>query len=241
MTFTRTTISDINRRTGEPGWLNADAAAAYERMKRDGMPGDSLSDAGRTYAEQKELYEAYLRGELEATAARPGESLHEVGDAIDIKDPARSWVRARPEYGFVKDTVANEPWHMVYRASTDQHLDDQEDDDMGNLDPKQKIPVTGEAAKALGSDEITLGGFVGLAAADYRQNRRDNAKLLTEVQALRRSLGQPVDEKELAERVVEQITDDLQDAVKEALAGTNVDPDFIAKKTADVLAKRLAS
>lgn len=119
-------ISDVNRRNGRAGWLDGPAALAYERMKAAGMPCDCLSDAGRTNAEQAELYAAYLRGELSATAARPGESLHEVGDAIDIAEPARSWVRERQEYGFVKDTVANEPWHMVYGADSDEHKEDDE-------------------------------------------------------------------------------------------------------------------
>lgn len=120
-------ISDVNRRNGHAGWLDEPAARAYERMKAHGMPGGCLSDAGRTNAEQAELYAAFLRGELSATAARPGESLHEVGNAIDVAEPARAWVRARPEYGFVKDTVANEPWHMVYGPDADQHRDEEEE------------------------------------------------------------------------------------------------------------------
>ncbi|MBT0992730.1 M15 family metallopeptidase [Cellulomonas sp. DKR-3] len=135
-------ISDVNRRNGQQGWLDASAARAYERMKAAGMPGGCLSDAGRTNAEQAALYAAFLRGELAATAARPGESLHEVGNAIDIAEPARSWVRARSEYGFAKDTVANEPWHMVYGPDTDQHQDEEADEMAVTLEEMEELVRT---------------------------------------------------------------------------------------------------
>lgn len=111
------TLSDINRRNGKPAWLREDAAGAYERMKRAGMPGGCVSDAGRTYAEQAEMWRRYLAGELPATAARPGTSKHETGIALDVAEPARKWVRKFGKYyGWIKDAVRNEPWHMEYRG-----------------------------------------------------------------------------------------------------------------------------
>ena len=111
------TLSDLNRRTGHPAWLRADAAGSYERMKRAGMPAGCVSDAGRTYAEQAEMYRRYLAGELPATAARPGTSKHETGIALDLAEPARAWVRKFGKYyGWQKDNVRNEPWHMEYRG-----------------------------------------------------------------------------------------------------------------------------
>lgn len=102
-------------------WLAPDAAASYQRMRRDGCP-PGITDAGRTRAEQQRLWERYLRGELVATAARPGTSLHETGLALDIPEPARAWVRAHGEaYGWIKDVVRNEPWHMTYVPARDTH------------------------------------------------------------------------------------------------------------------------
>ena len=116
------TLSDRNRRNGKPAWLRDDAARSYEHMKRLGMPKDCVSDAGRTYAEQAEMYRLYREGKLPATAARPGTSLHETGIALDVAEPARTWVRQRGrEHGWVKDKVRNEPWHMEYDPKLDRY------------------------------------------------------------------------------------------------------------------------
>jgi len=115
----------------------------------------------------------------------------------------------------------------------------EEDDDMP-LDPEQRIPVKGEAAKVLGTTKLTLGGMLGYAAADYRQNRRDNAKVLLQIADLKRTLGQPIDTKALAAEVVEQLADDLEDTVREAVAA-GTDPSAIAVATVELLRKRLAS
>lgn len=137
-------LSDINRRTKELGWLRDDAAAAYERALHAGMPRGYLSDAGRTIAEQEVMFRrsytdnyaasarfdrrwwsgrAWWRKPGAAAAAPPGAlyAYHESGLAIDLAEPARSWLRARPEFGFVKDTVKGEPWHMLYVPGTDRH------------------------------------------------------------------------------------------------------------------------
>lgn len=127
------TISDVNRRTGMPAWLSPLAALAYERAKRDGMPGGCVSDAGRTYAEQRQMWDAYRRGELIATAAYPGTSKHERGNALDLREPARSWLRSRPEYGFVKDRVSNEPWHFEHDGTV-PHINEIVEEIMSNPD-----------------------------------------------------------------------------------------------------------
>lgn len=127
-TIVRTSIGVKNRRNGREAWLNAPAAASFLRMVELGAPEIALSDAGRTYAEQKALYEAYLRGELPATAARPGTSLHEKGNAIDAPEPLRSWLHANGQaFGWVGWTVKNEPWHFVYIESLDTYRPTQED------------------------------------------------------------------------------------------------------------------
>lgn len=104
-----------------PGhWLRADAAASYQRMRAAGLPAGGITDAGRTRAEQEVMYARYLRGELVAYAAKPGTSKHETGRALDLSGHARAWVRAHGQrYGWLRDQVRNEPWHMEYVAALD--------------------------------------------------------------------------------------------------------------------------
>ena len=114
------------KRSGRTAWLDAPAAAAYGRMLQGGCPGGGITDAGRTNAEQWVLWRKFLAGELKATAAFPGTSKHESGRALDlafdVRGDARAWVRAHGRaFGWLKDRVANEPWHMEYVASLDQH------------------------------------------------------------------------------------------------------------------------
>jgi hypothetical protein len=100
-------------------WLAAAPAASYKRMRAAGCPA-GITDAGRTYAEQAELYRRYLAGQLVATAARPGTSKHEKGNALDLPEPARAWVREHgAAYGWIKDRVSREKWHMEYDPSRD--------------------------------------------------------------------------------------------------------------------------
>lgn len=116
MTTTRTAIA--------PGhWLAPAAAASYARMRAAGMPAGGITDAGRTYEQQAALYARYLRGELVATAARPGTSKHETGNALDLAGDARTWVRAHGRaFGWLRDQVAREPWHMEYVLVLDTRL-----------------------------------------------------------------------------------------------------------------------
>lgn len=198
MTLTKKTISDINRRNNKPGWLIPAAAAAYERAKAAGMPGGSLSDAGRTNAEQWELWWKYKNGELAATAAYPGSdaSYHEKGNAVDIAEPARTWLRAHQDYGFVKDTVANEPWHFVYNRNNDKHLNDKEYDVALDLNQVIELKGTG-VGKALGPDfekqGITVGGLLQkllLSTLEVKELRRDVDRLEQNVAAIRRVQGE---------------------------------------------------
>lgn len=90
-------------------------------MLAAGCPAGGITDAGRTRAEQAALYADYLAGRLKATAAKPGTSKHETGRALDLAEPARSWVRTHgAPFGWVRDRVKNEPWHLEYQADKDQ-------------------------------------------------------------------------------------------------------------------------
>lgn len=132
--------------SGRSAWLDDPAAGAYKRMLKAGCPTGCITDAGRTGPEQIEIFMArfttdYARSakydkrlwrgvawwrKVGATnAATPGTSNHETGRALDLAEPARSWVRAHgAAYGWLKDRVRNEPWHMEYLAVHDTHRND---------------------------------------------------------------------------------------------------------------------
>ncbi len=76
----------------------------------------TIESGFRTHAEQKVLYRAWRRGKGNR-AARPGESNHQSGRALDIsvRNPdTYTWLSANAgRFGF-KRTVASEPWHWEY-------------------------------------------------------------------------------------------------------------------------------
>lgn len=80
-----------------------------------------INSAFRTYAEQRELWTAYLNGDG-PRAARPGLSNHQNGVAFDINtrsftSPLYLWMTENaPRYGFIR-TVGGEHWHWEYRPA----------------------------------------------------------------------------------------------------------------------------
>ncbi len=76
----------------------------------------TIESGFRTHAEQTVLYSAWRRGKGNR-AARPGESNHQSGRALDISvrdDATYAWLSANAgRFGFTR-TVANEPWHWEY-------------------------------------------------------------------------------------------------------------------------------
>jgi hypothetical protein len=130
---------------GEWAWLDAPAAASYDRMLADGCPVGGITDAGRTSAEQWEMWLAYKAGRLKATAAYPGTSKHESGRAVDLTGSTLAWVRAHGvDYGWIRDAVKNEAWHIEYMAAWDTKgkTTAQEDD----------MPLSAEERAALKAD-----------------------------------------------------------------------------------------
>ena len=107
----------------ERHWLADDAAASYLRMLAAGCPA-GITSAGRTRAEQQRLRDLYLAGKGNF-ALPPGNSQHELGLALDLPEPARSWVRKNgAEYGWRKDVNPAENWHMEYVSTNDKHKDE---------------------------------------------------------------------------------------------------------------------
>lgn len=114
-------------------WMGAKTAINWIRMNeaaaKDGvMLG--LNSAWRSMKKQQRLWQARQDPEVrkrKGGAARPGHSLHQSGDALDIKTgmgagdpmkkPREQWTKTfrwleenAPRFGF-KRTVRREPWH----------------------------------------------------------------------------------------------------------------------------------
>jgi D-alanyl-D-alanine carboxypeptidase/LysM domain len=106
---------------GELG-LIPEAADAWNAMRAEASsvygidihPGGPLS-AYRTYAQQSELYRAFLAGQG-APANPPGTSSHESGTAVDVQTPAMRWVidQIGSKYGWGKVHAPSEWWHVDY-------------------------------------------------------------------------------------------------------------------------------
>jgi hypothetical protein len=103
-------------------YLASNAAVNWEAMRQaslatygiDLYPAGDLS-AYRSYAQQAQLYDAYISG-LGPLAAPPGTSSHEYGSAVDLADPAMATVidQIGAAYGWAKTEASNEWWHVNY-------------------------------------------------------------------------------------------------------------------------------
>ncbi len=102
--------------------LSPAAADAWNAMRAEAMsaygidiyPGGPVS-AYRTYAQQSQLYGAFLAGQG-APANPPGSSSHESGIAVDVPDPQMRWVidQIGWKYGWGKVHAPDEWWHVDY-------------------------------------------------------------------------------------------------------------------------------
>ncbi|QRN96159.1 M15 family metallopeptidase [Archangium violaceum] len=105
--------------------LRRDAAKAFERMSAAARAEGVwlwVSSGYRTRKQQRFLYERYKQG-LGPRAARPGQSNHQRGTAVDVSvghedTPTYRWLAANAcRHGF-RRTVPSEPWHWEYRPRT---------------------------------------------------------------------------------------------------------------------------
>lgn len=113
--------------------LAAPAAAQYLAMLAAGCPAGCVTSAYRPPAEQEAIFRArytttpvanvkpvvwlgrkwYKRPGV-PTAAVPGTSKHEQGLALDLANPARTWVAENgAPFGWTA-TVSSEPWHFEF-------------------------------------------------------------------------------------------------------------------------------
>jgi LysM repeat protein len=93
---------------------NAMRAEALSSYGVDFYPGGPAS-AYRTYAQQAELYQAFLAG-YGAPANPPGSSSHEYGTAVDVPTTAMRSVidQIGWKYGWGKAHAPGEWWHVDY-------------------------------------------------------------------------------------------------------------------------------
>lgn len=133
-------------------YLSAPAAAAWFRMVRDGCPTGGITDALRTRNEQITLFTKHFttnyassakidrrqwNGQVWYRAYRPGtktpwpsaatpdtpQARHQWGLSLDLNGTTKAWVRAHGHrYGWIKDVVPGEDWHMEYQANRDAML-----------------------------------------------------------------------------------------------------------------------
>jgi len=102
--------------------LRSDAAASFLREEAAGMPKGCLRSGYRDLDAQV-VEVARAKAGLTPSAAPAGQSFHGEGTAADVDEPARTWIRAHgAAYGWAKDHVKNEPWHMEYDPATDRHI-----------------------------------------------------------------------------------------------------------------------
>ncbi len=112
---------------GGYAWLAPGPAASWTRMLATGMPAGGITEAGRTRERQIEVYNDFLAGRLQATAAKPGTSRHETGRAIDVQTASatQAWLIANAaEHGWTRPLLhapKPEAWHWEHTTALDQH------------------------------------------------------------------------------------------------------------------------
>jgi len=113
----RPTRITVTRMDGKP--VEVHTAIAFERMRtaaqRDGV-ALRINSGFRTMEHQHALYAAFRQGRGNL-AARPGESNHQSGHALDLNTATPGvfpWLqRNARRFGF-RRTVPSEPWHWEY-------------------------------------------------------------------------------------------------------------------------------
>lgn len=97
-------------------------AASYARARAAGLPA-GITSAYRSPERQAVLRAQYLANPTTVAYAAPvGKSEHVTGYALDLPEPARTWMaRYGRQYGWIR-TDPREAWHYAYRAALDTHL-----------------------------------------------------------------------------------------------------------------------
>lgn len=115
-------------------------AASYARMRAEGCP-PGITSSYRSRTHQAALRAAYLAG-LGAFALPPGQSQHEVGYALDVPAPARTWFAAWSAPHGWRRTNPAEVWHYEWFLPLDRYL-------LPNTPPPPAIVALGGTAMKL--------------------------------------------------------------------------------------------
>lgn len=104
------------------GWLDAAAAASLRRIDAElGHPLD-INEAGRTWAQQDDFYQTYLRVGWPIALSPDAPSIHQLGRAIDTDEQNTPVLNRHGWFHTVyRNGVLVEPWHYEYDAANDQH------------------------------------------------------------------------------------------------------------------------
>lgn len=190
-------------------WLARPAAEAWFRMVRDGCPTQGITDAGREQVEQEILFRKHFTTSYSQSAKfdprqwaglvwwrRPGypsaatpgspQARHQWGLSLDLHDATKAWVRANGhKYGWIKDVVSGEDWHMEYQSWRDTvlindpgtpvkipNLPDVDVTPVTPIDPNNPLGVDMSEARIHGSNtgiyyariDSDGGAFIGLDA-----------------------------------------------------------------------------
>lgn len=111
------------------GWLQSPAAASIWRIDRQIGHPLQITEAGRSWAQQKAHWDTYQRVGHPIALHPDAPSIHQRGAAIDTDEGkhihavmvTNGWIRTVWRNG-----VLVEPWHWEYATSRDQHLYDTE-------------------------------------------------------------------------------------------------------------------
>lgn len=101
--------------------LDEPAAASLVRMRAQGMPGGNVSEAYRSPERQRYFYNLYLSGKGNFALA-PGQSIHEVGRAVDFVSAQYRWLEKHGAAHGWRKTNPKERWHYEYEWWNDQFL-----------------------------------------------------------------------------------------------------------------------
>jgi hypothetical protein len=114
---------------GGRGWLNGAAAASLWRLDAEIGRLWGINEAGRTWDQQNEHYQRYLRTGYPIALSPDAPSLHQRGNAIDTNDRITGRLNDHGWYQTVYRWVNGvwtlvEPWHYEYFPDRDNHINE---------------------------------------------------------------------------------------------------------------------
>jgi hypothetical protein len=148
------------------GWLNRPAANSIRRIDRQIGHALQITEAGRTWVQQNEHYQRYLRYGSPIALNPDAPSVHQKGGAIDSNEAQRivavledhGWRRTVYRWVNGKWTLV-EPWHFEYFEHLDNHRNEGVDD-MGTIDnTEENYQVLGRMLQRAIKFDIREGGF----------------------------------------------------------------------------------